>query len=79
MIHEQNGTVPYKLLEYNNLKVEEHNNPIKMVSMVHKEESMTLSTDSWKPLNQWSKWKRIKKNRDILMGLHGTRKPKCLH
>lgn len=45
-----------------------------MVSMVlmidstkQKDKSMTLSTNSWKPLNQWSKWKRMKKNRDILM------------
>lgn len=58
MIYEQIGTILYKLLDYNNLKVEEHNNPIEMVSMVlmidcrkQKDKSMTL-TDSWKPLNQ---------------------------
>lgn len=58
-MYKQNGTITYRLLEYNNFKVEEHNNPIEMISKVflidstkHKEESMTLSTDYLKPLNQ---------------------------
>lgn len=45
-MYKQNGTITYRLLEYNNFKVEEHNNPIEMISKVflmdstkHKEES----------------------------------------
>lgn len=85
-MYKQNGTITYRLLEYNNFKVEEHNNPIEIISKVfliystkHKEESMTLSTDYLKPLNQWSKWERMKKSRDILMELCDIIKLKCLH